>query len=210
MGRAYFRLTDDFSLSGTDDQYQTTETLDYRTTNNLVGPQLGLHCVRGWDRFQLLTEAKLGVMANFYSQQGSDVASGNPPNFTPMSSSINGTDASVLFEISIMARFRMTDYLWLRAGYQFDTVTGLALGPRQLGTQPGSTTATARYCWTGCRSAWKRPGKAGRQPRGQQPPEALMRAARASSACSSGTSPKHLPKHSSSLRWNGVLAGARE
>jgi hypothetical protein len=148
-GVRYFRLTDDFSLSGTDDEYQTTETLDYQTTNNLVGPQLGLHCVRGWDRFQLLSEAKLGVMANFYTQQGSDVASGNPSNFTPLSSSTNGTDASVLFEISIMARFRMTDYLWLRAGYQFYAVTGLALGPRQLGTQPGSADRNGTICLDG-------------------------------------------------------------
>jgi len=45
---------------------------------------------------------------------------------------------------------------------------------------------------------------------GQQPPDFLTLAARAESALISGTSPKHLARHSRSFRWNGVLAGARE
>ena len=45
---------------------------------------------------------------------------------------------------------------------------------------------------------------------GQQPPAFFILAARALSACTSGTSPKHLARHSNSLRWNGVRAGASE
>ncbi len=57
----------------------------------------------------------------------------------PLTSATNGlsessvpTDFSALFELSITARFRVSQYLWLRAAYQFYAVTGLALGPRQL------------------------------------------------------------------------------
>ena len=132
-GVRYFNLSDNFTLSGSDLDTGYSESLNYRTTNNMVGPQLGLQCVRGWDRFQLITEAKIGVLANFYTQQGTDVAGGNPSGFTPMDISRSGTDVSALFEASIMARFRVSQYLWLRAGYQFYAVTGLALGPRQLG-----------------------------------------------------------------------------
>jgi hypothetical protein len=132
-GVRYFNLSDNFTLSGSGLDTGYSESLNYRTTNNLIGPQLGLQCVRGWDRFQLITEGKIGLMANFSTQQGSDVAGGNPPGFTPMDSSHSDTDFSALFELSITARFRVSQYLWLRAAYQFYAVTGLALGPRQLG-----------------------------------------------------------------------------
>lgn len=132
-GVRYFNLSDNFTLSGSDLDTGYSESLNYRTTNNLIGPQLGLQCVRGWDRFQLISEGKIGVLANFYTQQGSDAAGGNPSGFTPMDLSRSGTDVSALFELSITARFKVSQYLWLRAGYQFYAVTGLALGPRQLG-----------------------------------------------------------------------------
>jgi hypothetical protein len=45
---------------------------------------------------------------------------------------------------------------------------------------------------------------------GQQPPDFLILATRASSAWSSGTSLKHFSRHSNNLRWNGVLTGAKE
>ena len=153
-GVRYFRLTDNFSLTGTDTDYNYSETLNYQTANNLVGPQIGLHCVRGWDRVQLLTELKAGVMANFYTQQGSDTAGGNPPGFVPMNSSQNGTDVSALFEVSIMARFRVTQYLWLRAGYQFYAVTGLALGPRQFGGADHNGTVCLDGLSLGLETAW--------------------------------------------------------
>ncbi len=153
-GVRYFRLSDNFSLSGSDLDYNYSETLNYQTANNLIGPQIGLHCVRGWDRFQVVTEAKVGVMANFYTQQGSDVAGGNPPHFTPMDSSTNGTDVAALFEISIMARFRVTQYLWLRAGYQFYAVTGLALAPRQLGGADHNGTVGLDGLSLGLETAW--------------------------------------------------------
>jgi hypothetical protein len=132
-GVRYFRLSDNFTLSGSDLDTGYSESLNYQTANNLVGPQLGLQCVRGWDRFQLITEGKIGLMANFYTQQGSDVAGGNPQGFSPMDISRNGTDLSALFEVSITARFRVSQYLWLRLAYQAYAVTGLALAPRQLG-----------------------------------------------------------------------------
>ena len=51
----------------------------------------------------------------------------------PYNLSHGGTDLAVLGEISLLARYRVTDCLWLRAGYQFYYAAGLATGPRQLG-----------------------------------------------------------------------------
>ena len=52
--------------------------------------------------------------------------------FVPWASSHSGTDLAVLVELSLVARYRLSDDLWLRLGYQFYAVSGLALGPRQL------------------------------------------------------------------------------
>ena len=94
--------------------------------------QLGLQWAWGWDRFQLSTEAKIGLFANVYSQQETDSAGGTV-GFQPFDVSHSGTDLAALFEVSVLLRYRITPCMWLRAGYQYYGVTGLALGPRQLG-----------------------------------------------------------------------------
>ena len=153
-GFRYFHLSDDFTLNGSDQDTGYSENLNYQTNNNLVGMQIGLQGVRGWDRFQFITEGKVGLLANFYTQQGSDSAGGNPPGFVPLNVSQNGTDLSALFELSITARLRVTQYLWLRAGYQLYCVTGLALAPRQLGGPDHNGTVTLDGLSLGLETAW--------------------------------------------------------
>ena len=134
-GFRYFRLSDHFTLAGSDLATDHFEDLTYQTTNDLVGLQAGIQRVRGWDRFQLTTEAKFGLLANFYTQRGTDFAggaAGSPPGFHPFDVSHNGSDLSALFDLSLLATYRVSPHLWLRAGYQFYCVTGLALAPRQL------------------------------------------------------------------------------
>jgi len=130
-GVRYFRLADDLTLSGSDLYTDAHETLNWQTKNNLVGMQLGLQWAWGWDRFQLSTEAKIGLFANIYSQQGTDSVSGTG-GFPSFDASHSGTDLAALFELSVLLRYRVTSCLWLRAGYQCYGVTGLALSPRQL------------------------------------------------------------------------------
>jgi hypothetical protein len=131
-GVRYINLADQFSLTGVDTLNSAQETVAYSTTNNLIGAQTGLLLVRGWERFQWETGLKAGLMANIYHQNGSDTISGlaNPPPGFNISS--NGTGVAGLFEASVAARVHLTDFLWLRVGYQFYDVTGLALAPRQL------------------------------------------------------------------------------
>jgi hypothetical protein len=131
-GVRYFYLSDDFGLNGSDLGTGTFENLSWRTKNNLIGAQLGLQWAWGWDRFQLSAEAKVGLFANAYAQQGID-AIGGPVNFQQLDASHSGTDLAALVEFSLLARFRLTSCMWLRAGYQCYGVTGLATGPRQLG-----------------------------------------------------------------------------
>ncbi len=91
--------------------------------------------MQGWSRFQWEAGLKFGLMANMFHQRNTDTASspsGTPAGFIPYGISNNGSDLSALFEVSIAARYRLTDNLGLRLGYQFYDITGLALGPRQL------------------------------------------------------------------------------
>jgi hypothetical protein len=131
-GVRYFYSSDDFTLSGSDLYTGDHETLNWQTKNNLIGAQLGLQWAWGWNRFQLSTEAKIGLFANVYSQHGIDSYSGTG-GFQPFDVSHSGTDLSALFEFSLLLRYRITECMWLRGGYQYCGMTGLALGPRQLG-----------------------------------------------------------------------------
>jgi hypothetical protein len=134
-GMRYFRLSDRFGLSGSDLTVGDYEDYVLRTSNNLVGPQIGIQWIRGWDRLQLTTEGKVGLLANFYTQRATDTAGGplGPvPGFQPFDISHSGTGLSALFELSLLLTYRVSPRFWLRGGYQLYGVTGLALGPRQL------------------------------------------------------------------------------
>ena len=61
-------------------------------------------------------------------------STGIPTGFIPYDISNNGSGLSALFEVSFAARYRLTDNLGLRLGYQVYDITGLALAPRQLGS----------------------------------------------------------------------------
>ena len=136
-GFRYFQMSDNFTLSGDDLDFDDYENINWKTQNNLVGLQAGLQWTRGWDRFQVVTEGKAGLFANMYSQKGNNLnstlaAGGGMGGFVPYSVSHDGTDVAALFELSLLARYRLNEWLWLRLGYQGTLVTGLALAPKQL------------------------------------------------------------------------------
>ena len=124
-GVRYFRLSDNFNLYGSDVDFGNSENLNYKTANNLITGQLGLTWTWGWQRFQFTTEGKVGLGANIYSAEGNDAVSG-------LNASHDGSDFAALFEVSLLARYRINQVLWLRLGYQYYCATGLALAPRQL------------------------------------------------------------------------------
>ncbi len=138
-GVRYLYLADDFALAGSDLYTGSFERLDWHTKNNLIGAQLGVQWAWGWDRFQLTTELKGGLYANPHSQNAEDLGYG-PVDFRPYTLAHSSTDLAAVFEFSLALRCRLTKCAWLRAGYQYYGVTGLALGPRQLGGYDSSGT----------------------------------------------------------------------
>ena len=137
-GVRYLYLSDDFALSGSDLLSGSYEQLNWQTKNNLLGMQLGLHWAWGWDRVELSSEIKAGLFANAYSQHGTDPQ--GMVGFQSSDVSHSNTDLSALFELSVALRCRITSCMWLKAGYQYYGMTGLALGPRQLGGYDASGT----------------------------------------------------------------------
>ncbi len=138
IGIRYVQVADKFNLNGSDDSTGDFENIDIGTTNNLIGPQLGVQSTRTWNRFQLVTEIKAGIAANFYTQSYSNLnssgaISGNPSGFVPYAGTNHGTDVAGVFEFSVIGRYRVWDHVWLRGGYQTYYLTGLATGPMQLG-----------------------------------------------------------------------------
>ena len=112
-------LADHFTLTGSDDLNHAGEELDYHATNNLVGMQSGLFLARGWSRFQCEAGLKFGLMANIYRQRAADTASGSPgipAGFVPYDISHGGCGLSALFDVSLGARYRISDNFALRLG----------------------------------------------------------------------------------------------
>ncbi len=137
VGLRYTNVADRFMLSGSDVASGTFENIDIHTHNNLFGPQVGVEIIRDWDRFQLNSEFKFGLMANFVSAHYSNLNSsgataGNPAGFTSTDRSESATGVAGIFEFSLIGRYRLTDHLWLRGGYQNYYLAGLAIGPQQL------------------------------------------------------------------------------
>jgi hypothetical protein len=135
LGARYVYFADQFTLTGIDTLNSATEQLGSNTTNNLIGAQTGLLFLYGWSHFQWEVGMKFGLMANIYRQHMTDTASepsGTPAGFNPYDITNSGCGLSGLFELSLAARIRLSENLWLRLGYQFYDIGGLATGPRQL------------------------------------------------------------------------------
>ena len=137
-GLRYVQVSDKFSLNAADTATGDFENIDIKTANNLLGPQIGIQIVRDWDRFQLNSEFKGGLFANFidasYSNANSSGAiNGQPAGFVPISQTQHTTAVAGVFEFSLIGRYRVNDHLWIRGGWTDYFLAGLALGPRQLG-----------------------------------------------------------------------------
>jgi hypothetical protein len=137
-GVRYFQVADRFNLNGSDASTGDFENLDIRTDNNLVGPQIGVAWNSFWNRLELTSEVKGALLANlssasFSNLNSSGVIYGSPAGFYAIDQSAHATNVAGLLELSIMARYRLTEHFWLRGGYQSYFLDGLALGPRQLG-----------------------------------------------------------------------------
>jgi hypothetical protein len=152
-GFRYLHFADDLTLTASDLYTGGNETLNWQTNNNLIALQLGLQWAWGWDRFQLSVEGKVGLGANVYSQQGTDSASG-VAGFQAFDESHNGTSFAAIFELSMLLRYRVTSNLWLRAGYQCYSMTGLALSPRQLAEYNASGTVDLNGLSLGAELTW--------------------------------------------------------
>jgi hypothetical protein len=158
-GVRYLQVSDHFTLSASDLATSDFENIDIKAANNLVGPQVGVQLLDDWKRFQLSTEFKAGIYANFISASynnlnSSGAISGNPLGFIPVNQSQTTTGVAGVFEISFIGRYRVTDHLWIRGGWNDYFIAGLALGPRQLGAFSHGASISLDGPSLGIEAAW--------------------------------------------------------
>ena len=149
-GVRYLHLSDDLALTGSDLYTGGRETLDWQTKNDLIGGELGLQWAWGWDRFQLSTEAKVGLFANVYSQHRTNSATG-VADFQSLNVSHSGTDLAALLRspfCSVIASPRACG-----CG-RATSITGWPAWRSPLDNLP-TTIPTAASDWMGCRWVWR-------------------------------------------------------
>ena len=122
-GVRYFNLSDKFTLSGSDLDFNDLENLNYGLHEQRSlwpawpgnGRRLGpLHADDRGERHRPAGPNIASVKGN--NSNFDSVTMGSLAGFEPFSSSTSGTDFSANFELSISRRLRMTDALWLRQG----------------------------------------------------------------------------------------------
>jgi hypothetical protein len=158
-GVRYVQVSDKFSLNASDIATGDFENIDIKAANNLIGPQVGVQFIDDWKRFQLSSELKAGIYANFISASYSNLnssgaISGNPAGFIPVNQTQSSTGVAGVFEVSLIGRYRVTDHLWIRGGWNDYFIAGLALGPRQLGGFSHSASISLDGPSLGLEAAW--------------------------------------------------------
>ena len=114
-GIRFFRMTDDFTLDGSDLAHANIENLAYQTKNSFIGMQAGLQGLWGCDRIQLGSKERWACTP-ISTQHGTDFGRGSPA-VAPLDAAETGCDAAMLFEVSAMLRYRLAKEFWLQAGY---------------------------------------------------------------------------------------------
>jgi hypothetical protein len=101
----------------------------YHTSNNLYGFQIGI------DGKHMLTQ-RLGLEiykhAGVYANRAEMDATASVPGLGGFPASAAGTRTSFIGEVGILGTYNFTNYLELRAGYQFMWIDGIALAPNQM------------------------------------------------------------------------------
>jgi hypothetical protein len=125
FGFRYFNLDENFSL------YSNGQTgvsqYNIRAQNHLIGGQVGYGWHGVWNRFEADVLGKIGVYGNRAQQDTYlfDV-------FARRNLSVETVPVSVIGEVALTGRYRITDCISVLAGYRFLWVNNVALGPGQL------------------------------------------------------------------------------
>jgi hypothetical protein len=138
-GVRYFEFQEQLLMLGADVN-SGIELFDAAAYIALLGAQVGGKIERTWDRLSVFGVGKAGVYGNNWNSRVSDLVLSAAPFPQPFINRLDsGIDVAGLVEVGGGVRYRLTQYLTLRADYTVLYVPGLTLQPSPggLGGQPG-------------------------------------------------------------------------
>jgi hypothetical protein len=139
VGLRYLNLAERFHIYGARDQTETggdgttgveSGVYDIRTSNNLIGPQVGARVRRWGARWGWEATGKAGVLGNAAHQEQYVMDYNNFP-IRPLASADEG-QVAFLGELGLTGIYRLNETWNLRAGYNLLYLAGVALAPDQL------------------------------------------------------------------------------
>ena len=120
-GLRYLLLQDEFQFDSINGAGQRGQ-FNLDTTNNLIGPQVGINCTRDMGNgFSFSLKGKLGLMANI---NNSETRLDN--NGFLVANNDDNVSFSALFEVGALAHYQINSFCRLRAGYEAWLITGVA------------------------------------------------------------------------------------
>ena len=105
---------------------------DIDAVNRLYGAQIGTRLTHRWERWGFDFTAKAGVFANDADQSSNIVVAINNASASLPPGTGSTTDVAFVGDINLSGAYRLLDNVWLRGGYNFMWIEGIALGPDQL------------------------------------------------------------------------------
>jgi hypothetical protein len=130
-GLRYFQYNEEYLLRSRRDNVDTdVYSGDYnvRTTNDLLGLQIGAECYDQYETWYWGAKVKAGAYANFADQQS--YVSVNNTLLRDENASIG--NAAFLGELNLVAAYHLSPNWTLKASYDFMWIAGLAYAPDQI------------------------------------------------------------------------------
>lgn len=139
LGTRYFNFEERLTMTGVDSTFGS-ESLDAAASNYLIGGQLGARVDYAWDRLSAFALGKAGIYGNHWKNGQHDVVVSSV-GFPPPDIDIHnrGTSLAGLLESQVGLRYRITDRIGMRAGYNLYYLPGVALQPMPNGGEPNHT-----------------------------------------------------------------------
>jgi len=129
-GLRYLNLSESFQILSTDLDTGTS-AYDLRTSNNLLGAQVGGRRAGGLGPLEWIFGAKAGVYANIASQN-QVVPDFPPPYLLRAATQSSTTNVAFVGELNLLLGYAVNEHWTLRGGYNLLWVGGVAMAPNQL------------------------------------------------------------------------------
>lgn len=139
LGVRYTDFQERLHLFGEDITFNAFEDLQGRSTNHMVGCEIGLLSSKCWGRWLVDSEVKGALMGNFWRQNVLDVGdsgTGAGPSGVLIDIDRYGFTPAIILDMNTRLSYQILPHWWLRGGTQFLYMAGVARQPTNNGKPP--------------------------------------------------------------------------